>query len=346
MLTTPLTAALGIEHPILAAAMGAATTPEFAAAVSNAGALGQVTVTGLDPAAVEARVRRTRELTDRPFAANVILDTWKGHEIEAALAAGAPAIFLFWGDVIAHVARIHDAGALAIVQVGSLAEARDAAAAGTDAIVAQGLEAGGHVRGTTPLFSLLPAVVEACHPLPVAAAGGIVDGRGLAAALALGAAGVLMGTRFLASDEINIHPEYRRRLLESDGDTVYAEDLFDVAWPSAPHRMLRNRVVSEWEAAGRPPLGARDRQNAVIGVSTSGDRRVEVRRFTSFTPTPAFDGDMDEVPLWAGASVGRVREVKPAAAIVADTVSEAEAVLQGLSPAAASAPSDRRAGRR
>ena len=252
MLTTPLTSALGIDHPVIAAAMGGATTPEFAAAVSNGRGLGQVTVTGLDEAGVRARVARTRELTDRPFAANVILDTWKGHEIDAALAGGAPAIFLFWGEAAAHVARVHDAGAKAIVQVGSVGEAREAAAAGSDVIVAQGLEAGGHVRGTTPLFSLLPAVVEACRPTPVAAAGGIVDGRGLAAALALGAAGVLMGTRFLASIEINIHPEYRRRLLESDGDTVYAEDLFDVAWRSAPHRMLRNRVVRPSGSLTRP----------------------------------------------------------------------------------------------
>ena len=346
MLTTSLCTALRIEHPIIAAAMGGATTPEFAAAVSNAGALGQVTVTGLDPAAVEDRVRRTRELTAGAFAANVILDTWKGHEIDAALAAGAPAIFLFWGDAAPHAARVHDGGATLVVQVGSVEEARGAAAGGADVVVAQGVEAGGHVRGTTPLFALVPAVVEACGSVPVVAAGGIVDGRGMAAALALGAAGVLMGTRFLASTEINIHPEYRRRVLESDGETVYAEDLFDVAWPRAPHRMLRNRVVSEWEAAGRPPLGARDREDAVIGVSRVGERTAEIRRFTSFTPTPAFDGDMEEVPLWAGASVGRVRDVKPVGEIVREAVAEAEATLRGLSLGAASAPSVRHAGTR
>jgi NAD(P)H-dependent flavin oxidoreductase YrpB (nitropropane dioxygenase family) len=325
---------------------GGATTPEFAAAVSNAGALGQVTATGLDAPTVHARVTRARELTDRPFAVNVILDTWKGHELDAALSAGAPAIFLFWGDPAPHASLVRDAGAKLIVQVGSVPEAEAAVAAGTDVIVAQGFEAGGHVRGTTPLFALLPGVVEVAEAVPVVAAGGVVDGRGLAAALALGASGALMGTRFLASDEINIHPEYQRRIVESDGETVYAEDLFDVAWPSAPHRVLRNRVVTEWERAGRPPLGARDREDAVIGRTMVGDRVAEIRRFTSFTATPAFDGDMEEVSLWAGASVGRVRDVLPVARIVRETVGEAEATLRELSSSVLSAPEGLPAGTR
>lgn len=346
MLTTPLCRVLGIEHPIISAAMGGATTPEFAAAVSSVGGLGQVTVTGLDAPGVRARVERARELTDRPFAANVILDTWKGHEIDAALAAGAPVVFLFWGDAAPHVRAVHDAGAKLIVQVGSVAEAVEAAEAGSDVVVAQGFEAGGHVRGTTPLASLVPAVVDAVGPVPVVAAGGIVDGRGLAAALALGASGVLMGTRFLASDEINVHPEYQRRILESDGETAYAADLFDVAWPSAPHRMLRNRVVDEWEAAGRPPMGSRAGEGTIIGRSGASGRVVEVARYTSFTPTPAFDGDMEEVPLWAGTSVGLVRAVRPAGEIVREIVREAEAILAGLNPAAEPALSGPRTGGR
>lgn len=346
MLITPLCRTLGIEYPILAAAMGGVTVPEFAAAVSNAGGLGQVTVTGLDVAGVESRVRQTRELTDRPFAVNVILDIWKEHEIDAALDAGAPLLFLFWGEAAPHVDRAHRSGAKVIVQVGSVAEAVAAAAAGADVVVAQGFEAGGHVRGTTPLFALLPMVVEAVHPVPVVAAGGIVDGRGLAASLSLGAQGVLMGTRFLASEEAYVHPEYQRRVLESPGETVYAEDLFDVAWPSAPHRMLPNRVVREWEAAGRPPLGSRAGEGSIVGHSSAGGRVIEIARYTSFTPTPVFDGDIEEAPLWAGMSVGLVREVKPAGEIVRETVREAEEILAGLSPAAESAPSGPRADRR
>ncbi len=349
MLTTRLCTTLGIEHPIISAGMGGSTPPELAAAVSNAGGLGQVTVSGADPERVAQRVRRTRELTDRPFAANVILDLWKGHEIEASLAAGAPAVLLFWGDAAPHVKLIHAAGAMAIAQVGSVAEAVAAAEAGVDVVVAQGVEAGGHVRGTTPLFSLIPSVVEALPDVPIAASGGIVDGRGLAAAVALGADGVLMGTRFLAAEEADVHPEYRRSLLEASGpeDTVYLADLFDVGWPDAPHRTLRNRVVAEWEAAGRPGSGSRPNEGAVIGtVRMLDDTLRDVSIYSAITATTRFDGDLELMALWAGMSVGLVTEVKPAGEIVRETVLEAEAILAGLSPAGGSAPSDRPGGTR
>jgi NAD(P)H-dependent flavin oxidoreductase YrpB (nitropropane dioxygenase family) len=330
MLSTPLTDRLDVDHPVICAGMGGFSVPELAAAVSNAGGLGQVTVTGLTGTMAAERVRRTLELTSRPFAVNVILDTWKGHEIDAALEAGAPAIFLFWGDAAPYADRVHAVGAKLIVQVGSVDEAVAAARAGADAIVAQGIEAGGHVRGTTPLVSLVPRVVEAVAPIPVVAAGGLVDGRGLAAALALGADGVLMGTRFIAAEEAFVHPEYRRRILASTGETVYAADCFDVAWPNAPHRTLRNRVVAAWEAAGRPPMGNRAGEGSIIGRSGAGDRVVEIQRYTSFTATPAFEGDMEEVPLWAGMSVGLVRRVEPAGEIVRETVREAERILAAL----------------
>jgi nitronate monooxygenase len=340
LLTTPLTDKLGIHHPVICAGMGGVTTPELAAAVSNAGGLGQVTVTGASSAVVAERVRRTLELTARPFVVNVILDIWKGHEIDAALEAGAPAIFLFWGDPTPFADRVHAAGATLIVQVGSVDEAATAAQAGVDVIVAQGFEAGGHVRGTTPLVSLVPLVVEAVAPIPVAAAGGLVDGHGLAAALSLGADGVLMGTRFLAAEEAFIHPEYRRRILESTGETVYCADCFDIAWPNTPHRVLRNRVVAEWEAAGKPPIGERAGVGTMIGRSAAGGRFIDIQRYTSFTATPFFEGDLEEAPLWAGASVGRVRQVAPASEIVRATVREAEQILVSLGGGRGDRPDD------
>ena len=131
--------------------------------------------------------------------------------------------------------------------VGSAADAKRAIDAGVDIVVAQGWEAGGHVRGTVATMPLIPAVVDAVSPAPVVAAGGIADGRGLAAALALGAAGAWIGTRFLASNEASIHPRYRERILQAnEADTIYLEDLFDVRWPNAPHRTLRNQIVQTW----------------------------------------------------------------------------------------------------
>jgi nitronate monooxygenase len=333
MLTTPLCRALGIEHPIISAAMGGATVPEFTAAVSNAGACGQVGVSAAGPDRTRALIQRVRELTDRPFAVNVIIDDYDGQEVETALDEGIPILFLFWGDPSPWVADAHRRGTKVVVQVGSVAEAIAAADSGVDAIVAQGVEAGGHVRGTTPLFALIPQVVEAVSPLPVVAAGGIVDGRGLAAALALGADGVLIGTRFLASQEADVHPEYLRRVLDAKGaeDTVHSEDLFDGGWPDAAHRVLRNGLVREWEAAGKPRPGKRAHEGEEIGSRRRWNgTTVPIRTYSSVTATTSFEVDLDRMALWAGMSVGLVREVKPAGEIVRETVREAEEILARL----------------
>jgi len=243
---------------------------------------------------------------------------------------------LFWGDPAPYVDVAHRAGALVVVQVGSAAEARAAAAAGVDAVIAQGVEAGGHVRGTTPVWVLLPRVVGAVGPVPVLASGGIGDGAGVARALRAGAQGVSLGTRFVASDEARAHPEYKRRIVASTAaDTVYGE-LFDVWWPDAPHRVLRTRLVTEWEAAGRPPPGKRPGEGTPIGtlVRSSGEK-LAWPRYAVGVAGPDFDGDIDDAPLWAGQSCTVVNDIKPAAQIVGDLVAEAEAALR-QPPAAAS----------
>jgi len=183
-----------------------------------------------------------------------------------------------------------------------------------DVVVAQGWEAGGHVRGTVATLPLIPAVVDAVGTTPVVAAGGIADGRGLAAVLALGAAGAWIGTRFLASQEATIHPRYRELLLSAtEDDTVFLEELFDVGWRKAPHRVLRNKTVETWEAAGRPPFGARPGEGEVIARSRSVG---EIVRYQTYTPGADFEGDIDALSLWAGQSVGLVSEIKPAGDIV------------------------------
>src|SRR3954469_2993741 len=145
---------------------------------------------------------------------------------------------------------------------------------------------------------LVPAVVDAVSPTPVVAAGGIADGRGLAAVLALGAAGAWIGTRFLASHEAGIHRRYRELLLGArETDTVYLDNLFDVRWPDAPHRTLRNKTVDAWEAAGRPPSGQRPGEGEVIATSKSIGPIV---RYQSYTPSADADGDIDALSLWAG----------------------------------------------
>jgi len=157
---------------------------------------------------------------------------------------------------------------------------------------------------------------------------GIADGRGFAAALALGASGAWIGTRFLASNEVAIHPHYRKRLLEAtEDDTVYLEELFDIGWPRAPHRVLRNSTVAAWETAGRPPTGTRPGEGEVVATSKS---RGPIVRYRSYTPGADAEGDIDALSLWAGQSVALVHKVQPAAEIVREIVSEAQTILRRL----------------
>ena len=213
-----------------------------------------------------------------------------------------------------------------MIQVGSVAEARAAADAGVDVIIAQGWEAGGHVRGEVGTLPLTPRVIDAVAPTPVVAAGGIADGRGLAAALALGADGVYVGTRFVVSEESAAHPVYKKKLLKSvETDTVYLTDLFDVGWPDAPHRSLRNTTVANWEAAGRPPSGQRPGEGEVIAAN--GGVNPVLRYAIAMTDSDT-TGDIEALPLWAGQGVGLATRIQPAGEIVRELVEEAEQALR------------------
>jgi nitronate monooxygenase len=335
-LRTALCESFGIDHPVFSAGIGGGARAELAAAVSTAGGFGVLGASGVDPDALRGEVERTRALTDRPFGINVIIDTgtptYDDEDVQfflgqfrAAAEAGASAVVLFWGDPAPFVDEAHANGLKVLIQVGSLEEAERAASAGVDAVIAQGIEAGGHVCGTTSVWELVPAAVAAIAPVPVLASGGIGDGAGLARALSLGAQGVSLGTRFVASDEANVHPEWKRRIVASTAvDTVYTEDLYDVGWPNAPHRTLRNRNFEEWVAAGRPPSGSRPGEGTIIGrkQTYSGDV-IEWPRYASGMTTPEFDGDLDYAPLWAGESCSVVNDVKPAREIVLELVHDA-----------------------
>jgi nitronate monooxygenase/enoyl-[acyl-carrier protein] reductase II len=329
MLTTPLCRKLGITYPLMNAPLGGGMAgPELAAAVSTAGGLGFLGLIALAPPYVRHQIRRTRELTRAPFGAGVVLDDPGGAaQIDVCLEERIPALCTFWGDPSPWVAEAHRRGMLLIPQVGSLDEAIAAGGAGVDAIIVQGFEAGGHVRSTTPLGELLPTVVKAVDPVPVIAAGGIADGDGLARALRLGAQAVSMGTRFLASKEAHADPAYKERVVAARASDTILTTLFDLGWPNAAHRVLRNRAVREWEEAGRPPSGKRPGEGTVIGRATIGDRRIDVIKYSVVAPLPGFEGDPENYCLYAGESCEQVKDVRPAAAIVTDVVRRAEAAL-------------------
>ena len=323
-LTTPLCRQLGVDVPLIQAPIGSAVSPELVASVSDAGGLGMLALTWTPAEDIGPVIDRVRELTGRPFGANLVLDFPVADKLDACLERGVPVISTFWGDPATCTARIHAAGAIHLHAVGSPDEARQAADAGVDAVVAQGWEAGGHVRGLTATLPLVPAVVDAVDPLPVIAAGGIADGRGLAAVLTLGAQAAWMGTRFLAATEARTHDSYRRRIIDAQTDEALYTRCFDGGWPNAPHRSLRNSTLTSWEAAGSP-LSTRPGEGDIVAVDAEGAPSL---RYEDAVPLPGMTGDVDSMALYAGQSAGLVHEILPAATIVARTVAEAKHAWQ------------------
>ena len=290
----------------------------LAAAVSNAGALGMVTLTwSADAGAV---VRETAALTSRPFGGNFVLTSDHHRDLDQALEAGLKIVSFMWGDPSSYIKAVHDAGGIVLHTVGSAKEARQAVASGADVIVAQGWEAGGHVWGKVATLPLVPAVVDAVAPVPVIAAGGIGDARGVAAVLALGAQAAWLGTRFLLAEEMPIHEDYRRRLIAAaETDPQWYANLYDVGWPDSPHRALRNSTARAWDAAGRPPDSQRPGAGDVIAHFASGEGIV---RYEPAPPMVGTTGDIEALSMWAGQSVALARKPQSAAEIVTELTSQ------------------------
>jgi len=310
---------LKIRAPIVQAGLGGGLSRhELAVAVSEAGGLGTIAVNGAS--AIERELRAARRLTERPIAVNVLLpfarrDWW-------AAAARADVVVTFWGRPRRRVPGVW------IHQCGSVAEARAAHAAGADAAIVQGVEAGGHVRGTTPALELLERARAALPAdFPLLLAGGVAGRADVERALEAGASAAVAGTRFLLSEESRAHAEYRRRLLEAE-ETILTE-LFGFGWP-APHRVLANAATERWlDGDPRGPLlnRALNRLTAptarYVPASTQA-RLARAQRPGSrllSPPGPTDDGPenlLDAGPLYAGETVARIDDVRPAATIVAD----------------------------
>jgi nitronate monooxygenase len=311
---TPVCELLGIERPIIEAPLSA--DPRLPAAVSSAGGLGTLGLGWADDAGDV--VRQTAALTDRPFAGNFVLAFDQHDRVDSALAAGLRVVSLFWGDPSGYVDAVHEAGGLLMHTVGSVEEARRSVGSGVDIVIAQGWEAGGHVWSGVATLPLVPAVVDAVAPVPVIAAGGIGDARGVAAVIALGAQAALLGTRFLLADEMPIHAEYRRRLIAAtETDAEWYPDLYDVGWPDASHRAIHNSTAATWEAAGRPAQGSRPGEGDVLAHFASGEAIV---RYEPAPPMVGTTGQIEPLSLWAGQSVALAKQSQPAAEIVAELV--------------------------
>jgi NAD(P)H-dependent flavin oxidoreductase YrpB (nitropropane dioxygenase family) len=273
------------------------------------------------PLPVNEQLNRVQARTDEPVGVGFFAFDLPSMTEELELAASrARVVDVFWGDPDpAVVNRIHAGGALAFWQVGSLAEALTAADAGCDVVVAQGVEAGGHVRGTTPLLTLLAQVVPAVD-VPVVAAGGIATGAALAAALNAGAAGARVGTRFLASAESGAHPDYVAALLAANAEDTVRTTAFAEDWPDAPHRVLR--VATERAA----------RATDVVGQAAYRDQRWEIARWSGQPPTVFTTGDVTAMALYAGCGVGDISDVTSAGRIVDRLMADALPLLSQQVP--------------
>jgi NAD(P)H-dependent flavin oxidoreductase YrpB (nitropropane dioxygenase family) len=310
---TRFTQLVGCTVPIQLAGMGSILSPELAAAVSNAGGLGQLTLTG-DVEDAKGKLDRLSAMTSRPFGINLLIPYLDREVLELA-ARRARVVDFFWGDPDPELVRVvHDAGALASWQVGSTAEAIAAETAGCDFIIAQGFEAGGHIRGTLGLLPLLGAVIHAVS-VPVLAAGGIGNGRSIAGVMAMGAAGVRMGTRFIAATESNAHPDYVKALIAARAEDSVRTDRFHVQCALCPstHGVLRQAIEAADAFDGE----------YVAEIHFEGELE-RIVRFRGIPPFKGFQGHIEAMACYAGQSVGDVRGVQPAAVIVAELVESAE----------------------
>ena len=307
--------------PVVQAPIGPAATPALAAAVSEAGGIGSLGASWTEPGMLRAQIGDIRRRTERPFMVNLVLAFEQEERLELALAEGVELVSFSWGIDAGLVARTHAAGATVLAQAGSAAEARAAVDAGCDVVVAQGVEAGGHVQGDTGMLALVEELARTL-PVPVLAAGGIADGQGVAAAMAAGAAGAMLGTRFVATEEADVHAEWSARLVAAWAADTVLTGLFDGGWPGAPHRVLRNSTYRRWDEAGRPPPGSRPGEGDVVAQSGG----IDIERYAADEPRRDTTGELEAMCLYAGRGVGRITSVEPAADVVSRIASELAAI--------------------
>jgi nitronate monooxygenase/enoyl-[acyl-carrier protein] reductase II len=323
MLRTRFCELFEIEAPVLQAPAWPATSPELVAAVSQAGALGSLAAVNESADRLRALIERVRQLTDRPFVVNHVVPRLDDEAFEVTLEARPAAVSFALGDPGALVERARSVGAKVIHQVHTVAQAREAADLGVDLVIAQGNEAGGQglVAGVGAL-ALVPQVVDAVAPIPVLVAGGVADGRGLAAGLVLGAAGANVGTRFLASEESGTSEAWKQRIVDAESDETVRFETWSAFMPVASGyavvpRVIRTEFIERWE---RQPDEAREQAEQLREQILATIR----------------EGRQHEAAPFAGETVGLIHELLPAAEIVRRMVAEAEQALEQAAAARSS----------
>ena len=269
-------------------------------------------LTWTPPEAAAEKVSLVRAATTNPFYVNYAL-AFPPVSLGASLDAGAPIVTFSWGDPKPFLPMVRAAGAMVGIQVTNVAGAYRAIDQGADFLVCQGIEAGGHVQSNTSLWGLLPRIIEAVSGVPVVAAGGIADGQGIAAALALGAAGAVLGTRFVATKESRAHAEYKQKLVQATGEPTALTVCFDGGWSYAPQRVLRNSTLETWEAAGSPAIGSRPGEGETIATTATGEA---IHRYEDTAPQAGYTGNIEAMCLYAGTGCPAINDVPSAGELV------------------------------
>jgi NAD(P)H-dependent flavin oxidoreductase YrpB (nitropropane dioxygenase family) len=334
-LSTRLTREYNVQFPFVGAGMGFVAMPGLVAAVTNAGGIG-VLGNGIEPPpGTQQLIRSIRQSTHGLFGVDFIFDNAATGPIVTdahidVCVAERVRLVVFHMNVPPKrwVDQLHAAGARVWMQAASVRQARDAAAIGIDAIIAQGSQAGGHNKSTTRTLKLVREIVDAVYPRMVLASGGIADGRAVVDALAEGAEGVWVGTRLVASVEAYAHHEYKRRIVEARGHATATTNIFGPEYPDRPYRVLRNRVVRESDDGGAPPTSP-----AIIGTTLlfplTLQQPYSMPKLSAIVPTPDTAGDFEEMGLPAGEdSVKVIKRIQPAAQIVQEMMSEAQHLLR------------------
>ena len=333
-IATRFTSRFGSRYPFACAGMAFAGTTDLALAVCRGGGVGAIGV-GLTPAEkLRGMVREMRKKTSAPFNVNFLTIFDNDAHIRLCAEERVPIVSFHWGHPSAqNIKVLRDAGVSVWEQVGSVEAAKRAAGDGIEAIVAQGSEAGGHNYGSLPTMALVPMVVDAVAPSLVLAAGGIADGRGVAAALALGADGVWVGSRMVATRESAVHPEHKRRMVAATGEQTVLSGVFGPEMPHFnPMRVMRNRVVDEWNDRLEEVPARRD-DLPEIGRTKLIGQDLPLRKFDAILATEDTEADWEEMPWLGGQGVGLIHDIPSATDAVNQMMAEAQVILSRLAGA-------------
>lgn len=314
--TERFTDEFGLTAPIVQGPMGGVAGPELVAAVTNAGALGILPIWGMGLEQAKRRLIETRALCERPYAVNLRADLVQRDHIALSLEQGITIFHLFWGDPHASMRHVRASAGVdvkTIVTVGDVDAAKSALDVGATALIAQGVEAGGHVLSETPLDALLQEVMEIAGDTPVIAAGGLANASDVARVVGAGAAGALLGTRFVATRESMAHDDYKQALLEAGTGATQRSLCFDDGWEDAPHRTLVNSTLVAWNDAKQPKRGARPGEDDVVLKLNNSP----FRRYSVMPPVQGMTGDIRAGAMYAGTGVAKIDDCPCAADIVA-----------------------------